>query len=525
MLDLSDMRKAIRFEGGLNRRLFLGYSAALAAVPYLGNEARAEPNPTFSSNPFTLGVVSGDPDARGMVLWTRLAPEPREPDGGMAPHAVEVSWEVAEDDAMKKVVAKGTALATPQLGHTVHVEVGSLKPDRWYWYRFRAGDAESVVGRTRTLPAPHAASEKVRFAFASCQHYEHGFYTAYEQMARDDLDLVFFLGDYIYEYAGKDNQVRKHIGDELMSLTDYRVRLSQYRADPLLQRMHTLCPWFVTWDDHEFDNNCAGMYSEEKNVDPADFLIRRANAYQAYYEMMPLRRRSLPQGPHMRLYRRAPYGRLAEFLVLDTRQYRTDQPNNDRRSPLNDAALDPKNTLLGKPQRNWLYSQLIASQATWNVLAQQVMMGLVGFGEAMEYSMDQWPGYAYERMQLMRFLEERRVPNPVVLTGDIHSHWVNNLRVDDRKGEAPVVATEFVGSSISSGGKGRPAAEEMQKLQSANACVQFLNRDRGYVRCTVTPTQWISDYMVVDDITRTDGKVSCIASFAVEAGRPGAVQA
>jgi alkaline phosphatase D len=433
-------------------------------------------------------------------------------------------------------VARGTANATPQLGHSVHAVVQGLKPDRWYWYRFAAGDARSAIGRTRTLPAAGADVQRVKFAFASCQHYEQGLYTAYEQMAKDDLDLVFHLGDYIYEYPGTDKKVRKHSGPaktKIRTLADYRERHAQYRADPLLNAMHARCPWFVTWDDHEFDNNYAGDVQEEPRkgqtkADPADFLAQRAAAYQAYYEFMPLRPRSLPKGPDMTLYRKASFGALAEFFVLDTRQYRTDQPNGDGLKPLNDAALDPKNTLLGRAQRGWLEAGLIRSEATWNVLAQQVMMGMVNFapvGEA-RYSMDQWPGAARERVALLKFLADRTVPNPVVLTGDIHTNWVNNLRVDDRKADAPVVATEFVGTSISSGGNSSWITPEVSKVATAtNPCVQFLNGERGYVRCTVTGDRWVSDYVVCEDVTKPDGKVLTRASFVVEAGTPGAKKA
>jgi alkaline phosphatase D len=280
----------------------------------------------------------------------------------------------------------------------------------------------------------------------------------------------------------------------------------------------------VTTDDHEVDNNYAGTVSEQKGVDPLDLLARRVNAYQAYYEMMPLRRRSLPRGPHIRLYRGVPFGRLAEFLVLDTRQYRTDQPNNDRASDLNDAALDRHNTLLGAGQANWLKASLLKSTAAWNVLAQQVMMGMVDLarGENRRYSMDQWPGYAHERMELVRFLAERRVPNPVVLTGDIHSNWVNDLRVDDRKADTPVVATEFVGTSISSGGNGSREPRNRAALLAENPCVRFHNTQRGYVRCTVTPETWRSDYVVVEDVTSPGAPAVERASFVVEAGAPGA---
>lgn len=524
MFDTRSFRSAIRREGGVSRRLFLAYCAALAGIPCLQDRARAgQQRPTFSADPFSLGVASGDPDSTGVVLWTRLAPKPLDPEGGMSSASVQVRWEVAEDERMQKVVQSGTAAATPLLAHSVHVEVAGLNPDRWYWYRFRAGDVESPVGRTRTLPAPDFMPERLRFAFASCQHYEAGLYTAYEQMAKDDLDLVLHLGDYIYEGAGRDNAVRKHAGPKLTTLADYRVRHSQYRSDPLLHRMHARCPWLLTWDDHEVEDNYAAEISSRGGADPAEFLIQRANAYQAYYEMMPLRRQCIPRGPDMQLYRKSSFGRLAELMVLDTRQYRTDQPNGDRASDLNEAALDPKGSLLGPRQRAWLRDALAGSQATWNVLAQQVMMAMVdqAAGEAHRYSMDQWPGYAHERMLAVKFLADSKVRNPVVLSGDIHSNWANELRVDDRKSDTPVVAVEFVGTSITSGGNGVDRPPALDTLMAENPCVRFHNRQRGYVRCTVTPASWRSDYVVVEDVLQPGGKTLTRASFGVEAGKPG----
>ena len=528
MLNERDLLAAIRHEGGISRRLFLAYSSALLAIPVLGQQVDGvQRSVSFSSDPFTLGVASGDPDSTGAVLWTRLAPSPLEPDGGMPPVGVEVRWEVAEDPEMRKVVRSGTETATPALAHSVHVEVSGLAPDRWYWYRFHSGTATSPIGRMRTLPDAAASPERLRFAFASCQHFEAGLFTAYEQMARDELDLVFHLGDYIYEAAGRDGAVRKHVGPKLATLADYRIRHSQYRSDPLLQAMHARCPWFVTWDDHEVENNYAAGISERNGVDPAKFLIQRANAYQAYYEMMPLRRRSMPQGPDMQLYRRASFGRLADFLVLDTRQYRSDQPTDKKRAPLNDDALNPRNTLLGPKQRQWLYSSLGSSTSTWNVLAQQVMMGMVDriAGEEVGYSMDQWPGYAHERIELVKFLEESRVSNPVVLTGDIHSNWVNDLHVDDRQPDRPVIATEFVGTSISSGGNGNARPKNLDAVLAENPGVRFHNQQRGYVRCTVTPQDWRSEFMVTEDVTRPGAVTSKLATFVVEAGRAGAERA
>jgi alkaline phosphatase D len=525
MLDLSRIHDAVRREGGVSRRLFMAYAASLSGACMLGQRARgATSTPSFADDPFTLGVASGDPAPRGVVLWTRLAPKPLEPHGGMPAANVEVSWELAADESFGTVVQRGKTLATPQLAHSVHIEADGLEPESWYWYRFRAGDAESPIGRTRTMPRRDASPEQLKFAFASCQHFEQGLYTAYEHMAKDDLDLVFHLGDYIYEDPGDDDGVRKHVTPEIRSLEDYRIRHAQYKTDKLLQGMHARCPWVVVWDDHEVENNYADSIAEDAGVDPVDFLLRRANAYQAYYENMPLRRRSLPRGPNLQLYRKFAFGRLAEFFALDTRQYRTDQPNGDGKKPLNAAAKSPKNSLLGSTQRNWLEGALLASTGAWNVLAQQVMMGVTDQqpGDEELFPMDVWAGCVHERNQLMRFVNERSVPNPVVLTGDVHSNWVNDLRLDDRREESPVVATEFVGTSISSSGDGSDNAKLRDSLMKENCGVKFFNGQRGYVRCTVTPDSWRSDYQVVEKVTEPGAPVKTRASFTIESGRPGA---
>jgi alkaline phosphatase D len=522
MLEFDRFYRTARQEGHVSRRLFLGYSAALSSLPLLAEQVsgRTLRKVSFAADPFSCGIASGDPTDTGVVLWTRLAPAPFEPSGGLPAENIVVEWELATDEAMTQIVQHGTAIATPQLAHSVHVEVEGLEPARWYWYRFRAGDAESRIGRTRTMPVAHSLPPELRFAFASCQHFEDGFFTAYEHMAHDDLDLVFHLGDYIYEGPGKEGGVRKHLGKEIKSLEDYRIRHALYKSDLHLQAMHAHCPWVVTWDDHEFDNNCACDISEE-----ADFLSRRANAYQAYYEMMPLRRTSLPRGSDMRLYRTISFGRLASFQVLDTRQYRTDQPNGDKASPLNEAACDPRGSLLGQRQAGWLQASLLESPAEWNVLAQQVMMGLVGFRpegkELLHYSMDQWGSAVHERGKLLEFLRDRRVPNPVVLTGDIHSNWANDLRIDDRQPETPIVAAEFVATSLTSGGNGVASPKGLERRLADNPGVRFCNAERGYVRCTVTPDAWRSDYQVVEEIEKPGGPVTTRAAFVVESGERG----
>ena len=479
--------------------------------------------PSFSSYPFTLGVASGDPTEDGVVLWTRLAPAPLD-GGGMPDENVEVSWVVARDEGMRQVARQGTAVAAPALGHAVHVEVDGLEPDRWYWYRFTSGSEVSRVGRTRTLPAAGSGVERLRFAFVSCQHYEQGYFTAYEHLEREDLDVVFHLGDYIYEYAGRDGRVRKHPDDEIELVGDYRNRYALYRLDDDLQRAHAAFPFVVTWDDHEVDNNYAGRMSEDSL--PAElFLRRRTDAYQAYYEHMPLRRSSLPVGARMQLYRQLSYGDLASFFVLDTRQFRSDQPCGDRSGPACDAVFDPEATLLGDTQEQWLRDGLERSTTRWNVMPQQVMMARVDRtpGADERISMDQWSGYEAARRRLMTYLAERRPSNPVVLTGDIHTHWVNDLKVDYADERAPIVATEFVGTSITSGGDGSAGRETTAAMLAENPWVKFFNAQRGYVTCEVTPGAWRADYKVLEYVSRPGSPISTRASFVVENGRPGAV--
>lgn len=480
----------------------------------------------FASDPFTLGVASGEPAPDGFVLWTRLAPEPLA--GGQMPDdAVEVRWEIADDEGMHRIVKSGTAIAKAELAHSVHVEVAGLTPDRWYFYRFHAGDATSRVGRARTAPVQEALPQRLRFAFASCQHYETGYFTAYRHMLGDDLDLVVHLGDYIYEGAAAEGRTRLHHGGELDSLDDYRNRYAQYRTDEHLQAAHAHFPWLVTWDDHEFDNNCAGDVSEQKEVTTEQFLARRARAYQAYYEHMPLRAAQLPDGPHLKLYRSCAFGRLAAFQVLDTRQYRSDQPCGDgRKAPCAEVYSD-RATVLGETQEKWLDDQLRRSAANWNILAQQIMMARVDRapGEPAAWSMDQWAGYDGPRKRLLATLAKAKVSNPVVLTGDIHSNWVNDLKVDFDNPQAPVVATEFVGTSISSGGDGADQPEESDRTLAENPFVKFLNTQRGYVRCDVRPSRWHTDFCVLDRVSEPDSPSRVRASFVVETGRAGAQQA
>jgi alkaline phosphatase D len=509
----------------LSRRSFLTGSASFVLATMLARRAggAVASAPPLAGYPFTLGLASGDPAPDGMVLWTRLAPRPRENGGGMPAVPVEVGWLVAEDEAMTRVVQQGTAVASPDWGHSVHVEVAGLLPDRWYWYQFRCGGDLSPRGRTRTMPAAGAAAERLRFAFASCQKYEMGHYTAYEHMAREDLDLVVHLGDYIYEKGDDKQAVRPHGTTELFTLDDYRNRYALYKTDPALQAAHAMAPWIVTWDDHEVSNNYAGTTPEfPEKMDPATFLQRRAAGYQAYYEHMPLRRSAQPSGPDMLLHRRLEFGALASFHVLDTRQYRTDQPQGDGMKPPGPALLDPVGTMLGNRQREWLFDGLERSPASWNILAQQVMMGRAdreaGPGES--YAMDKWTGYEFERRRVLRHFRDRRITNPVIITGDIHQNWANELAPDFDRPDAPNVAVEFVGTSISSGGDGVDRPEYLASLLAENPSVKYHNSERGYVRCEITRQTMRTDYRTVPYITRPGAPLKTRASFTVETGRP-----
>ncbi len=508
----------------LRRRSFITGTTCLALAA-LGCErlwGTVVRNPTFSSYPFSLGIASGDPSPNGVVLWTRLAPEPLN-GGGMKSDSVEVSWMMAEDEGFRRVVKKGVAVATPEWGHSVHVEVEGLQPDRWYWYQFKAGSETSPKGRTRTFPTAGSLPNKVRFSVASCQHFETGLYTAYEHMVREELDLVLHLGDYIYEGAGREKQVRQHHGKEIFTLEDYRHRHAQYKTDPALQAMHAAVPWIVTWDDHELANNCAGDIPDNPKETRESFLLRRAAAYQAYYEHMPLRRSAMPKGPDMLLYRRIDFGRLTGFHVLDTRQYRSNQPCGDGNKSPCPESLHPDASLLGSLQRDWLFEGLGRSTSQWNVLAQQVMMARVDrrAGEEIGYSMDQWPGCEMERRRVLRYMHEQRIANPIVLAGDIHSHWANNLIADFDDLDSRIVATEFVGTSISSGGDGALKPKTQDAIYSENPFVDFYSAERGYLYCEVTPDSWRTDYRSVEYVSRPGAPLHTRASFLVESGKPG----
>ncbi|AEI39425.1 alkaline phosphatase D family protein [Paenibacillus mucilaginosus] len=511
-----DRRGFLRATGKVAAVSFgLTLASALQSPPKIGAEA------FFKSYPFTLGIASGDPLPDGVVLWTRLAPDPLN-GGGMPSHDVPVRWEVALDKEFRRIVKHGVEFARTALAHSVHVEVEGLEPNQVYYYRFHAGHVESPVGRTKTLPPYGSAVAGMTFAFASCQNWQDGYYTAYKHMSKENLDLVFHLGDYIYEGGVGTDKVRYHNSPEIVTLEDYRNRYALYKSDADLRAAHEAFPWVVTTDDHEVENNYAGPIPEkDQPVEP--FVQRRAAAYQAYYEHMPLRRSSLPYGTEMQLYRRVTYGNLAEFSVLDTRQYRDDQANGDGSKEPNEASMDPNRTLMGAAQERWLLEGLGASAARWNVIPQQVFFAKRDFkqGDAELVSMDAWDGYSANRDRIVNFIKERGVRNVVVLTGDVHANYANEIKADYHDPASPVIGVEFVGTSISSGGDGADTAANTATILAENPHIRFHNTQRGYVRCTLTPDRFQADYLVLPYVSRPDAPIETRVSFEVEDGRPG----
>jgi alkaline phosphatase D len=502
------------------RRAFVKSSLGLAGAALLRPLASRAADLRFASNPFTLGVASGYPEPNAAVLWTRLAPEPLVPGGGMPSAPVAVDWEVASDERFAKIVHSGTTYATPDWAHSVHVEATGLEPARDYWYRFTSGGARSATGRTRTAPAAGAPLARLRLAVANCQHYEHGYYAAYRAMAASELDLVVHVGDYIYEQRGLAH-VRSHDAPECFTLDDYRHRYSLYKLDTDLQAAHAAFPWMFCSDDHEVSND----YASDHPIDgePAEvFLPRRAAAYQAYYEHLPLPRRMLPRGPWMFMYTQRNFGDLVNLHMLDGRQHRSYQACGSSSLVQPCAELyEPQRTMLGAEQEKWLEGTLGVSRAHWNLLGQQTLMAHFNQSDEhdVRYWADGWNGYPAARARLIDFLAERRIANPIVLSGDIHAFLVNDLnrRADDPA--SPIVATELVATSISS--PARPQ-RDFDRWMPVNPNVRLARSDyRGYLAIDANAERLHTDLVAVDDVTRKDSATHVLAAFDVENGKPG----
>jgi alkaline phosphatase D len=502
---------------------FADEQAALEALRAPSDSVATE-RPSFIGYPFTLGVASGSPLPTGVVLWTRLAPDPLH-GGGVGADAVVVRWEVAEDESFGRVVQRGSVDAVRAWAHSVHVEVTRLEPGRWYFYRFLAGDEVSPVGRTRTAPAADELPQQLRFGLGSCQHFESGYYAAHRHLAAEGLELMVFVGDYIYEGAGRPDRPRRHAGGEARTLVQYRNRHAQYRTDPDLQRLHAAVPWLVTWDDHEVDNNYAGTRSE--SLDP-DFGRRRAAAYQAYFEHMPLRERARPTPSRMVLRSRHNWGRLARFHVLDGRQRRTPQacprPGRGGANQIDERCRElfaPGRTMLGNAQERWFADGLAAAPERWNFIAQQTLMARasVRVGGRRRFSSDKWDGYPAARDRLLEAIDDNGLRSCVVLSGDEHCAYVSDLKRDFDDQQAPPVATELCGTSITTSGRAQSVTD---RIVRENPHIVYGNSARrGYVVLDVTAERCTARLRVLEDVTDRHTGVLTAAIFAIDAGRPG----
>ena len=503
-----------------------------------------QPHSWQHGDPFTLGVAAGAPRTSGFVLWTRLAPQPLLLEGdlgqpgdlglaGLSPITgdIEIGYEIARDPDMRQIVQRGRAIAEARYGYSVHHDVTGLQSGRPYWFRFFCGDAVSRIGHARTLPATDNEAPAIKLGIASCANYEHGYFSAYRRLAAEQPDLMIFLGDYIYEKAHGGDVIRRHSdGIAAKTLAQYRRRYAQYRLDPDLQALHAAVPSLVTWDDHEVQNDYAGDWSETFD-DPAAFRQRRAAAYQAFYEHMPLRPSlSQPHGADMRIYDRTSFGSLLQLHLLDGRQYRSREacyarPDHGGGHFETDRSCSelrqPNRSLLGRTQEDWLYDGLATSPANWNLIAQDVLMA--PFREAQpapehgfSSATDRWDGYPANRDRLLQHLYQARPGNPVVLSGDIHSFWANDLHLNAEDTGSPLVAHELVGSSITSSG---PDYAAFTATLRDNPHVRFFDsRQRGYMLLDIDRQRLTAHYRTISDVTDPQARLSTLCSFTIESG-------
>ncbi|GAA0656312.1 alkaline phosphatase D family protein [Kitasatospora atroaurantiaca] len=515
-------------------------TAGAAALPLsLGGTATAAPAPQFLH-----GVASGDPIPDGLVLWTRVTPTPEAVPGSNTGPDTEVLWQLATDRAFTQVVASGTVTSSAASDHTVKVDARGLKADTQYWYRFTAAGVVSPVGRTRTAPAADAALTHLRLGVASCANWEAGYFSAYRHLAaRGDLDAFLFLGDYIYEYksgefCARGTVVRPHEpAHEILNLADYRTRHGRYKTDPDLQALHATVPTIAIWDDHEFANDASSTGAE--NHTPAtegDWAARVAAAKQAYFEWMPVR-------PSIAgtTYRRLRYGRLADLSLLDLRSFRTAQ------AKVGSGDVDSADrTITGRAQLDWLKAGLSASDTTWRLVGNSVMISPVAFlslpdyllrplaqllglpAEGLAVNPDQWDGYTHDRRELLGHLTSQGIRNTVFLTGDIHSAWAADVPVEAATYPASgTAATEFVVTSVSSDNiddilKVAPQTVSLlgvAAIEAANRHVKWVDLDsHGYGVLDVTPEQVQMDYFVLSDRTKRDATSKWTRSYRTRSG-------
>ncbi|MFF8812089.1 alkaline phosphatase D family protein [Streptomyces pactum] len=530
-------------DSSLSRRTAVTAVAATAAVlPFATglSAARAED----AGPAFLHGVASGDPLPDGVLLWTRVTPEPGAvPGSGRGPE-VAVEWEVAEDESFGTVVAKGTVRTSAATDHTVKADVRGLRPATPYFFRFSAGGAQSPTGRTLTAPAGHQTPGSVRFGVVSCSNWEAGHFAPYRHLAaRRDLDAVLHLGDYIYEYATgtypeEEYVVRQHSpAHEITTLADYRARHGQYKTDADLQALHRAHPVIAIWDDHEFANDAWSGGAENHTAGAeGDWAARVAAAKQAYFEWMPVRPSTAGT-----TYRRLRFGSLADLHLLDLRSFRSQQA-----AVGSGAVDDPDRTLTGRAQLDWLKSGLAASDAAWKLVGTSVMISPVAFGSlpahllepiaellglpkgGLAVNTDQWDGYTDDRRELLAHLTDRSITNTVFLTGDIHMAWANDVPV--KAATYPLsrsAATEFVVTSVTSDNlddllhvePGTLSVVAATAIKAANRHVKWVDMDHhGYGVLDVTADHAQMDYFTVSDRTDPQASSAWARSYRTRSG-------
>lgn len=511
----------------VRRDLLKAISLATVILPF---PSLAWAQRKFDKNPFLLGVASGSPSDSSIVLWTRLIDEgifssnlPNLP--------IEVKWEIAKDRQFLQIVQSGISLAVPALAHSVHVEVNQLPPNQWFFYRFQVGDQVSAIGRTRTLPDPNQAIDQLKLAYASCQNYEHGYFTAYKFMRTENVDLVMFLGDYIYEYGPGRRGIRAHDSGPVISLDEYRKRYVLYKKDQYLQAMHAACPWLMTWDDHEVQNDYAGLNAGTLSSGVSDFPKRRASAYQAYYEHMPLKSSvliegidGLMKGSEMRIYGDFQYGKLANITMLDDRQYR--DPNVCTPSGNGSAIFDPKScselytperSILGSEQEKWLVKKLgNAHRNGWNVIGQPTLYAQRYFpsGDQLLIWNDGWDGFPAARKRIDQALIQNQVKNLVVFGGDVHENWVGYIKANYDKVDSPTLGVEFCGTSITSLGSG---GKYLDARLAKNPHFIFAEASKkGYGIAEFTPKALTVSLRVLSNAQDEDATIETLAKFIVQ---------
>jgi alkaline phosphatase D len=473
--------------------------------------------------PFALGVASGMPRTDGATIWTRIAPRPLEPGGGADPEPVLVRWQVRDEDG-RGPVREGVAVAEPAWAHAVRVDVAGLEAGRAYRYRFARGAAASVEGRFRTAPAGGGDGGRLRIVFAACQQYEQGFYAAWRHAAADAPDLVAFLGDYVYESSWGTGRVRRHDPGVPETLDAYRRRHALYRGDPDLQAAHAACAWVPTWDDHEVENDYADDLSQRGTPRDA-FLARRAAAYRAWFEHMPVPWSMAPEGPSMRIFGHLDWGGLARLHVLDDRQHRSQQacsaPGRAGSRVVGAecaARLDPARTMLGAAQEAWLDASMRGSRARWNVVAQQTLIGRCDrrAGHDPGWWTDGWDGYPEARRRMLASIRASGAENPIALGGDVHAFWAGELHEDfDRPTPRPAMI-EFVGGSISSQG---PPQSRVDALRATNPNLLWGGGGvHGYGRLDLERGRARVALRAVDDPRRRDAGCRTLREFELPAG-------